>query len=271
MQDINNESTIRDIKEKIKNNPKYLHPCNKEFQEEAKRLGLSGNELTNKYRKEGRIKPADSSISNRDNWNTRSSRYSKYDLHRKDYNNKKEYFRDYVRKKRHMTGENLPMEDNESCSSHLGVQIGEIQFGKNFLSIIFEYVEHMNYGTLGFDFICKDPRQEFINKYPDYKLERCKEYKVQIKTRSVTFVNKSETYSGYMFMIRYNKPDIFILVGFEKRQDLYPSAVWMFLKNSIIREKEIWKRDTFSITNNQKGFNEFDKFQLKEELKMFIK
>jgi hypothetical protein len=40
----NIEYIVKEIKEKIKKNPKYLNPCNKEFQDDVKRFGfLSGN------------------------------------------------------------------------------------------------------------------------------------------------------------------------------------------------------------------------------------
>lgn len=267
---------------------KKYNPMSKEFQEEVKRLGLTGNQLVEKYRKEAKVKF---------NLNTLEQQFGKEFANwakenigkvpdkwidagcktRKEYvdrNAQKLLFKDEserIKNWRHDKKINLPMKDNKECSSYLGVHKGEILFGKKFLPIIFEHVEHTNYGNRGFDFICKDPKQEFIDKYPHYKLERCKEYKVQIKTRSLTYVSQCDTYSGYMFNIRYNNiPDIFILVGFEEREDPCPSVVWMFLKNYDARAKKFWNRDTFSITNNQKGFRDFVKFQLKDELNRYI-
>ena len=43
----NNEEIIKEIREKIKKNPKYTHPANKEFQEDIKNYGFeNGNKFT---------------------------------------------------------------------------------------------------------------------------------------------------------------------------------------------------------------------------------
>ena len=78
------------------------HPCSKEFQEEAKRLGLTGNQLTQKYVREGKLS-------------------NPTDIDR-DTNNR--IYQDigyvdkaaYVREWRYENGIQLPMSENEDCA-----------------------------------------------------------------------------------------------------------------------------------------------------------
>ena len=152
---------IEEIKEKIKKNPKYLHPCNKERQEDMKNLEFpNGCEYSHWLIQIGAMKsPTDVDRKKLDNF-----------LKRKGYKNRKEQL-DYLAKERGLendaeyqrimnwnSGRRSPYFKNEDCSIYLGVNIGEELF-KEFLFVLFEQVKWFHPHNRGFDFICKDPRQ----------------------------------------------------------------------------------------------------------------
>ena len=58
-------------------------------------------------------------------------------------------FSEYVKTRRHALGENLPLCENASCSSFLGVYISEAV-----LSTVFNSVVRAPYGNIGYDFVC---------------------------------------------------------------------------------------------------------------------
>ena len=85
------------------------------------------------------------------------------------------------------TGRQIPSSGDEYCSLYLGKHVGERLFNK-FLLIIFENVEKSTrHNDGGVDFICRHPRQEFVDTHPQLKLEINKEYKVQLKTRCLIY------------------------------------------------------------------------------------
>lgn len=94
----------------------------------------------------------------------------------------------------------------------------------------------------------KNPKQEFIDKYPYLKLERNKEYKIQLKMRCL--LNDSVT-PRWKFAVGH-----------------------MFHKDEIIGEKGFWRRESISITNSQRfllGFRRFDLIDELEKLKELCK
>lgn len=102
-----------------------------EFQEEAKRLGLTGNQLIHLYIKEGKLpNPADL---NRDRNNDLAKRaglknHNEYELNRchKDMEHKRKYTQEW----RHEKGIQQPLSENEDCSHFLGTFIAERKYGR---------------------------------------------------------------------------------------------------------------------------------------------
>lgn len=175
----------------------------------------------------------------------------------KDYN---EYQKEYNLRK----GIHLQMSDNEDCSIYLGIYIGERVIAKQILEMIFEHIEEMPINNNGFDFICKDPRLEFINKFPIYKLERNEEYKIDAKCASLTEIHK------WKFHIRNNIiSDYFLLIGIDNRSNLEPSYIWLIRGDEIIRNKKINDRYIFGVTNEEKYLGAIQKYLLEDELMCF--
>lgn len=182
------------------------------------------------------------------------------------YLNNADRRRDPTREYNHCTGRHLPMGFNENCSSNFGVHIGEQVF-KEYLLTIFKYVEKKDYGNSGYDFLCKDVIQEFIDKYPQFKLERNREYKIQLELRCLQYVEGKNPY--WKFLIDYNRiADIFLFSGWDDRQSLQPIYSWLFHRNEKIKYgmsysnlEYFWKRETITITNND-NIKRFNKYEL---------
>ena len=130
----------------------------------------------------------------------------------------------------------VPSSEDENLSQYFG-NLGELLF-KKFLNTIFENVERMKYTNYGFDFICDNVTNEFINKYPIFKLETNKEYKIQIKARCRRIYGK---YIRWDFPIRYNNADYFILIAFDNRKNLDIIHTWIFNKDDMIRGNKFWR------------------------------
>lgn len=170
-------------------------------------------------------------------------------------------------------GFHLPEEFNDSCSSYFGKWLGERLIKKFLEENIFEDVKWMGgEQDKEIDFICKNPKQEFIDKYPYLKLERNKEYKIQLKMRCL--LNDSVT-PRWKFAVGHNNTiDYYILCGYDTRKELNILHIWMFHKDEIIGEKGFWRRESISITNSQRfllGFRRFDLIDELEKLKELCK
>lgn len=171
---------------------------------------------------------------------------------------------DGVRQWRHNTGRNLAMSNNPDCPSYLGINFGERPIEK-FLLIYFEHVRMTDYHDGGIDFVCVDPMQGLIDKYPKLKLERNKEYHIQLKTKCLRLRRKGRF--GWDFVISYNnKSDYFILLGLDSKDNLNPLHIWMFHKDDIVREEIFWRRNSITITNTEEKLKEFDMHELIDEL-----
>lgn len=303
------ENIIKEIKEKIKTNPKYIHPCNKEFQEDIKKLGLTGNQFL-WYRKLDKLygkEFADFAIKNENKISKRylnagcqnSSEYVNYLSENKGFKNRHDYLRhlsenkgfknyteylnhlaidrgfkdrkEYVREYYYNKGEHLPISENDNCPLHQGIYNCQKKVAAPILLIIFEYVEEMSPNNPGFDFICKNPRKEFVDKYPQFRLERNKEYKIDSKGPKLIS-------DGWPFGIKNNNTaDYFLLIGFiEYDKGSEPIGIWLIKKDEMIRKgrkgkdgvnkKRFFERETFKMLNNQEYMSEFQKYELKDEL-----
>ena len=227
---------------------KRYNPMSKEFQDEAKRLGLTGNQLIKKYIEEGKmVDPAnvDKLRNQKIRQNAGCKTVTEYlDKCAKDmgFENNTERVREY----RHNTGRQAPMQDNPDCSAWFGSFIAE-----NYIIGTFEDPVKMPYGNPGYDWICKQG-QKIDSK------ARCLEY-------------KGIGWSGWKFLIKYNNiADYFILSAWDNRDSLNPLHVWIFHKNDMVRKGrgccsgrvKFWKRDMFSITNTPEKLKEFAQFEV---------
>lgn len=270
MKDIRKNAII-EIKEKVKNNPKYVHPCNKEFQEDIKRFGFnSGYNYITWMQQNGVLKnPSDFNrehhIKTREQYKCKDAiEYMNLCAQKLGYKDRKERRNEYE----WAVGIRSPMSDNKDCSAHFGIYKGEELFKKFLEDVVFEYVEKTDYHDGGIDFKCKSVRQEFIDRYPQFRLERNKEYKIQLKVRCLRRRNKNSWWD-FTHIDYNNVPDYFILVGWDNRECLQPMYVWMFHKDDIIRGKSFWTRRTLTITNKYQHVLCFKRYELINELESF--
>ncbi len=236
---------ILEIKEKIKKNPKYLHPCNKERQEDMKRLGFSnGNDFTHWMQQSGIMKNStyiDRNIRNKTVENAECKTEKEY----RDKLSQNAGFKDWaeqVRKCRHETGRHLPKESNIYCSLWFGDFICE-----NYIIKTFEDPIRMPHGNPGFDWLCKNGE------------------KIDSKGRCLMCTeNRSPC---WQFSIKYNKiADWFILSAWDNRDSLNPLHVWAFHKNYIVRGKKFCEFETFRITNTPEKLKELEKYEVTNRL-----
>ena len=227
-----------------KNIKDKYNPCSKEFQEEAKRLGLTGNQYIQKLINEGKL-PNPTDIEH--------MRFEKFikDSGCKDI---KEYLdklaqdagfensAERKRNKRYDKGECLPKEFNEDCSSHFGY------FTEDLMIKTFDGAIKMPLNNPGFDWSCK------------------RGDKIDNKSRCLTY-RKESNWCGWIFSIEYNNiADWFILSGWDNRDSLNPLHVWIFHKNDILAGGEFWKRNALCITNTSKGLKKFEKWEVANKL-----
>lgn len=237
--------------------------------EMAKQDGFEGpNALTdwNKWRRKNGKIPSCTKIDRENNERIAKDagyanlkEYDKVWLKNLGFDSRSEYQRMY----RWDKGINEPSEFNDSCASFFGKHIGENLFGRFLKDNIFEYVKYRS-GERdgGIDFICKNPRQEFIDKYPHLKLEIGKEYKIQLKMRCLEICHNSVRWN---FDICFNNVDYFILVGWDNRDNLKLMHIWMIHKDEIIRNRKLWRRDMMCITNTANCLEMFDQYEIKDK------
>lgn len=248
--------TITEIKEKVKKNPGYLHPMNKERQEDMKRLKFAnGNDFTH-WMQQNRIMKNPTDIKREEMKKVVESAGCKTTT---EYINKcaqKEGFKDSAEKLKEWRDENgiyIQRFFNEDCSIYTGICIGEDDIGRHILDMMFEEVNKKKNNNPGFEYVCNNPRQEFLDIYPQFKLERNKEYKIDIKT--VHFLDEYWKYG-----IDYNNiTDYFLLIALETVGDVFIYS-WFIYKGEIIRGREFWRRVTIKIDKNH--LYEFKKFDI---------
>lgn len=119
------------------------------------------------------------------------------------------------------------------------------------------------------EFFCKNPKQEFIDNHLNLKLERNKNYKIQLKMRCI--LNDSVT-PRLKFAIGYdNTADYYILCGCNTREELNILHIWIFCRDETIREKKFWRRESLSISNKPEFLREFQNNELTDELPILKK
>lgn len=233
---------IKEIKEKIKKNPKYVHPCNKEFQEYIKRYGFENGYKFICWMQQVGIMNNPVNIGRKLTQEKIKNAGCKTEKEYKDKKSQELGFKnnsDRIKEWKHYTVPPLS-EYNKDCSSYFG------DFTENLVIQTFECTIKMPPNNPGFDWICK------------------KGDNVDNKCRCLDYSNKSPTWK---FPIRYNNIAVwFILSAWDNRDGLNPFHVWVFHKNDIVRGRKFWRRETFSITNTPKALKELEKWEVTDRL-----
>lgn len=249
------------------------HPCSKEFQEDAKKLGLTGNQLIKKYIEEGKL-PNPTNIKRKVHMSTIKNAGFDTDKEYKDFLAERRGYddnADFQREWKYDTGRQSSRSKNANCPAYTGIYVGEEILARQILSMIFEEYRIMVSNNYGFDFICKNPRKEFLNRYPTFKFDHGKGYHIDIKT--VNLEHRKDGWVGYHFGINHNnKPDYFLLIGLCHYMDKIDILhIWLFKKDEIIRDIEFWKFINFSITNKLGKMLELSTYELRYELEKLKK
>jgi len=242
-------NVVIEIKEKVKRNPKYLHPCNKERLEDMKRLMfISGNEFTNWMQQNGvMMNPTEVELEMRKkkikNAECRTEKEYRDKLaqedgckNRKEHDNKKAQefgFKDTSERakiRRWETGYNEPAEFNEDCSTWFA------EFTENLMINRYPGAIKTPPNNPGFDYLWGD---------------------IKINNKGRCLYYGKDRSPNCAFPIGYNNTaDIFIISGWDNRENLNPLFALEFHKNDLVRKGkggfapkvEFWKRDTFSVT-----------------------
>lgn len=223
--------TIINYMNKIKI-PKY-NPMSKEFQEEAQRLGLTGNQLIQKYVREEKL--PDPTIVDKE-----CNRRIYQDMGYKDT-------AAYLREWRHSNGIQSPMEENTYCAHYLGTIVAERQYGRIILPEMFGGIEQeMPYGNPSYDFLVKG------------------NIKIDVKS---CCLREMKGWIGWEPHVRFNNvTDYFVILAFDDRDNLNLIFVWSIGKNEIIRGNKFYMRDSIKITNTRRGVLEFKRFDWTDKL-----
>ena len=125
---------------------------------------------------------------------------------------------EYVNHCRYSKGTRRPMAEAKETPIYLGVYVAE-----RVLSKVFENVQRMPNGNIGYDFICK------------------KGYKIDVKCSCLRY---KEGNVHWGFNIEKNHvADYFLLLAFNSRSDLEPQHVWLINNSEIVRGIE-WRGKT---------------------------
>jgi hypothetical protein len=240
---------------------KKYNPMSKEFQEYAKRLGLTGNQLVKKYIDEGKL-PNSTNVENKrmesfllNNNYGNNIEYRDLIAQAKGLHNNAEYMRvmkpiwaknigyssnaERVRDWYHKTGRKKPMSENKDCAAYFGIYIAE-----NYIIKTFESSIRMPPNNPGYDWICKNG------------------YKIQCEARCLKFDDDSD-WLGWHYHIEFNNiADYFLLSAWDDRNNLNPLHIWVFHKNDIVRGNEFWNRISFSVTNNSEKLRELEIYEV---------
>ena len=243
-------NTIAEIKEKVNKNPKYLHPMNKERQEDMKRLKFSnGYDFTCWMQQVGIMKnptAVDSEVRRKTIESAGCKTLKEYEdklAKGIGFKNDAERNRDYNREHSHDIGRHLPKELNEDCSAYFG------DFTESLMIQTFEDATRMPYGNPGFDWTCKNGD------------------KIDNKGRCLTYDKRPGRSPKWIFQIDYNNiADWFILSAWDNRDALNPLHIWAFHKNDIVRGRKFWRREGFTITNIPEVLKELEKWEVTDRL-----
>lgn len=242
------EDAIEEIKEKVRKNPNFLSPVNKERLEYQEKLKFSnGNEFTNWMQKVGIMKnPIDIERERyrktiKDAGCNTNKEYRDRCAQNAGFKDSAEQHRDYYREWTHETGRNLPAEDNPDCPRYFG------DFTESLMIQTFEGATKMPSNNPGYDWTCKKGDK--------------------IDNKGSCLIYRKGKSPMWQFNIMYNNiTDWFILSAWDNRDSLNPLHVWAFHKDDIVRGRKFWRRDTLAITDISKGLKEFEKYEITHRL-----
>ncbi len=231
---------------KKKKENKLIYPCSKEFQEEAKKLGLTGNRYIRRLIEEGKLpSPTDlekvriTNFLKKYEFDNRRE-YDEFCAKKLGYENLRERRNEY----RYNKGIRSPISEYESWNVYLG-DIAE-KWTKKILELKFGGIEkEMSRNNPGFEFITKGG------------------HKIDSKARTLSDANI------FRFKIDYNNmADYFLLWGFDfdDREGLILLHIWLIHKDELINGRKFWRRYSFNINNDPIRISEFEKYELKEGL-----
>lgn len=236
---------------------KKYNPMSIEFQDECKKLGLTGYQYRLKLIKEGKVvNPSDIERKYQKTFFLKlgytKSEYQDRNCQKLGYKDRS----DYSKERKYENGMHLPMEFNEDCSSYFGIYIAE-----NYIMKTFEDPIPMLSNNPGFDWLCKNG------------------LKIQSKATCITYNNQS-SWSGWSFGIKYNNiADVFLCSGWDNRDSLRPLFIWAFNKNDMVRKGkgyyapkvEFWNRSAFTVTNKSKYLKQLIDFEVTSRLEKLKK
>lgn len=219
------------------------NPMSKEFQDECKRLGLTGFQLIKRYRDEGKIiSNSKANDKQRKVINAGCKTYKEYKdkcAQKLGYENDSER----IKMKRWEQGIREPMEFNTDCPSYFGIYIAE-----KYIIQTFEEPIPMPPNNPGFDWLCKNG------------------LKIQSKARCIGYRSCCDS-SIFEFLIKRNSiADWFILSAWDNRDSLVPLHIWAFHKNDIVRGRKFCEFVSLSITNKPEYLKEFEKYEVTDKL-----
>ncbi len=241
---------IAEIKEKINTNHRYLSPMNREFRDDIEKYRFStGYEYTCFLQQNGVMNnPTKVNLHNKERWikNTGCK-------NRRDYENKcvqnsgYKDCNDRQRKYRYNNRTDMPMSDNDECSSYFGIHIAE-----NYIAKTFEDPVMMPINNRWYDWICK------------------KGQKIEHKAACL---RKKGTGFGWPFShINFNRiADYFVFSAWDNRDNLIPMHIWIFYREDIVRGYKFWNRQNIWISNNIIGLKEFENFEVTDKLEKLKK
>lgn len=242
------KDAITEIKEKVRKNPKFLHPINKERLVYQKKLKFdNGNEFTYWMQQVGIMKNStniNSMAHKKTVENAECQTMTEY-LNKCAQNAGFEDSAERKREWRYETGRQLPKEFNEYCPSYFG------DFTEKLMIKRYPGAIMMNYGNRGFDYLWN-------------------EIKIDNKGGCLSY-NNHDNWSGWRFQIMWNKiADRFALSGWDNRESLTPLYAWEFNKNDLVKKGngmyapkvEFCKRDGIAITYSPEGLEQFEDFQI---------
>jgi len=284
---------IKEVREKIKNNPKYTHPCNKDFQEDTKRLGFNSGHKYIAWMQQNGILKSVTKINRellanaygfdnhndfqRNNENNRNIKFYKRleDEYGKEFvdwaiNNS------YIERKILSAGCTNLREYNNKIARNLGFKDWNdyrknwrYETGRCFPSkdnedcsqyfgiVIFEEIIERIFKTF----------QRMPPNNPKFDYICGNGYKIQAEARCLMYYNNN---SRLEFRVDYNNiADYFLFGGFDNRIDKNLLYLWLIHKNEIIRGIELWKRNDLSITNSFYGIEPFKKYEVIDKLDKF--
>lgn len=226
------------------------NPMSKEFQKDANRLGLTGNQYIQKLREEGKLRDPTDIEREKIERTYMDKGFNSYTEYRnclakdRGYENQAEL----QKLQSWNRGDSSPMSENDNCPYYLGVDIAERIIGRKSLPIILGDIE-----------------KEMSPNYPGFDFILIGNIKVDIKSSSLL------DWYIYVFSINNNgMADYFLLIGINNRTKLDIMHLWLFRKEDIIRGKELYRRKILTIVNKPKKLLEFKRYEVTEKLKSIM-